>query len=157
MKRICLLFALLISLFFKGFSQMDPVGNIIAFHPSVGNSVDLKEKQTFGIFKEYNDSLFESAQLLKYNDSTFTIAVKVKDRNSFEVPATKAQLNEIYHAIDRIQPAEDVDYVDKKTLEQEERAKRERRAEVWSNIGQATMQGVIVFLEVSLTLLTWNN
>jgi hypothetical protein len=154
MKRpFILLFFLL--LFCRTISAQDPGGKIIAFHPSVGNLVDAYEKKHYDIFTEYNDSLFESAQLVRYSDSSYTILVKTKGHDSFEKPAGRQQLDDIYNSIEKISPkiTPNPEEREKAIMAEEERRKRERRAEVWGEIGDASVQTLVIFLEVGLYLL----
>ena len=86
LKFIFLLF-LLFGSAKNNFSQTDTVnGKIVAFHPSVGMGIDLLEKKQFSLFSEYTDSLFQSAQLVKYSTERYAVMIKTTNGQSFEKP-----------------------------------------------------------------------
>ncbi len=106
MKHLLLILSLTVST--ATFSQTHEEARIISIHPSVGNTIDVKEKQKFSLFPEYNDSLFESAQLLKYNDSTYTFLIKPVGGKSFERPADFNERQLYYNKIETREPASKV-------------------------------------------------
>lgn len=135
----------------NGISQTDDrTGKIIAFHPSVGNSLDLSEKKEFGVFTEYNDSLFESAQLVKYSIDRYSVLVKTKNGQSFERPISIKELDAIYAGIEKLKPlsstVETDDYVVEKPAKEKE-IKKSRNDTAYI-IGEITLQILFVFLEV---------
>ena len=86
-------------------SQTKDEGRVVSLHPSVGNVIDAKEKAKFSLFPEYNDSLFESAQLVKYNDTTYSFMIKPVQGKSFERPIEFNELRLYYNKIESIEPA----------------------------------------------------
>ena len=103
MKQISVFALLLLSTL--SYSQVPANGRIIILHPSVGNVIDQKEKEQFGLFKEYNDSLFESAELVKYNDTTFSFLITTRAGKSFERPSSDKEVREYYNTIENNKPA----------------------------------------------------
>lgn len=144
---LVLFFSFLLSL--PSWSQTTHSGKIVAFHPSVGNAITVKEKKEYDLFKEYNDSLFESAQLVKYSSDSFAILIKTTTGQSFEKPAGRQELDAIYAAIEKVKPFQRSadDYVFDKT-EEEERQKRINRSENIQFAVEVTLQIVFVFLEI---------
>ncbi len=132
----------------NGSSQDDRNGRIVAFHPAVGNSINLLEKKEFQLFTEYNDSLFESAQLVKYSADSYSILVKTISDQSFEKPITIQELDAIYAKIEKEKSTKTVvdDYVEKKPPKEEQ--KRANRSESAYMIAEITLQIVFVFLEI---------
>lgn len=134
-------------------SQTYKNGKIVAFHPSVGNSIDLSEKKQFLLFTEYNDSLFESAQLIKYNFDSFSVLFKTTKAESFEKSITIKELDEIYGFIEKAKPAAtslNDDYVDKKPTKekQEKQKKREDHYDSVQIVAEITFQIIFVLLEI---------
>ena len=135
----------------NGFSQSDRNGKIVAFHPSVGNSINVYEKKELALFTEYNDSLFESAQLVKYSVDDYTILFKTIDNRSFEKLISIQELDTIYARIEKIKPinktSPQVDYVFDKE-ETEEMQKRAARIENVHMIAEISFQIIFVLLEI---------
>lgn len=136
----------------NGISQTDRNGKIVAFHPSVGNSLTLSEKKEFSLFSEYNDSLFESAQLVKYSIDSYAVLFKNTKGKSFEKPISVQELDAIYAGIEKIKPAAVItpsdDYVEKKALSKEEqkRADRHESAEMIAEISFEIIYAILVIL-----------
>ena len=111
-------------------SQTEGNGKIVAFHPSAGNSITLSEKKEFFLFSEYNDSLFESAHLVKYSPANYAVLFKNTKGRSFEKPISVKELDCIYEKIEKVKPAVVItpteDYVEKKALTKEEQKKIDR-------------------------------
>ncbi|MCX6295042.1 MAG: hypothetical protein NTX97_03070 [Bacteroidetes bacterium] len=121
----------------NGFSQTGQNGTIIAFHPSLGKTVDQKEKKDFGLFPEYTDSLFESAQLVKYAVDSFTVLFKTKIGKSFERPISIHELDKIYATIEQANPSSTVETKNEEDSKERE-IKRRKRNETANNIGEIT-------------------
>lgn len=158
----CLLFIL--TGFTKNcFSQTNSGGKIVALHPSVGNTIDAIENKKFNLFPEYNDSLFESAQLIKYNDSSYTFLIKTIKNQSFERVATFNELQTAYHKIEKIQPKIDPTLNEKddyreadEQYSQKDKLKRERRAETANIVGEIAYQSLMIVLEI-LVMISLSN
>lgn len=139
----------------NGISQTDRNGKIVAFHPSVGNSITISEKKEFSLFTEYNDSLFESAQLVKYRvDSTYAVIIKTTNGKSFEKPIGIKELDAIYASIEKLKPASTKttvdDYFDKKPTKEEIEAKkkadRKESAEMIAEISFQVIYTILIIL-----------
>ena len=145
-----LLFLLFISFGFteNGISQTDRNGKIVAFHPSVGNSLTLSEKKEFFLFSEYNDSLFESAQLVKHNIDTYTVLIKTTKGQSFEKSISIQELDAIYASIEKIKPQTKAtdDYVVKP--QSKEKEIKTDKFEAGYIAAQITLQVIFVLLEI---------
>jgi hypothetical protein len=136
--------------------QDDANGRIIAFHPNAGNTITQSEKSEFGIFREYNDSLFDVAQLIKYNDSTYRILIKTVDGKSILKNTDQQELNAIYAAIDKVRPAED--YKDdavplSQRDEEKERIRRQRNQEWADFFTESTVRTMIFLTELTLYII----
>lgn len=154
MKTYLVLFFIFFLLFGSaknGCSQIyDANGIIVAFHPSVGNAIDLSEKKELNLFPEYNDSLFESAQLIKYSNDRYALLFKTTKGGSFEKPITIKELDEIYFNIEKVKPSaksSSDDYVDNKASKKSSE-KRENRSENVQIAAEITLQIIFVFLEI---------
>lgn len=127
-------------------AQTDDSIKIITLHPSVGNSIDVHEKKMFYLFSDYKDSIFESAEILKYNDSTYTFRFKTTNGKILEKPTNKHELDEMYAKIDRIKP---VEYV--KTEHEKEARKRSSgnaKAEFGYNLANVLLEITLITLSV---------
>jgi hypothetical protein len=114
-------------LFIHGsFSQNSEKGKIIILHPSVGNAIDAKEKKQYHLFPEYKDLLFQSAELVKYNDSTYTFLIKTTKAGSFERPAPFEERQQYYNAIENAKPAAITNPVDNTDYYSDKVEKHER-------------------------------
>ena len=113
-------------------SQTIVNGKVIILHPSVGNSIDLKEKKEFSLFPEYSNFEFESAQLIKHNDTTYTFLIFTTKGKSFERATNLREMQQYYNAIENIKPApvananESDDYYTQKPEKDEEAKPRHR-------------------------------
>ncbi len=133
-------------------------GKIVAFHPAAGNSITLAEKKEFGIFPEYNDSLFESAQLVKYDSARYTVLIKARTGQSLEREILQTELNAIYKKIESVKPVasivkpSDDDYV----VNDSPRSKEKEATKKWNKsayiAGQVTLQVLFLFLEILVNL-----
>ncbi len=119
---------------------------ILTLHPSVGKLIDVKEKKDFYLFPEYKDSLFESAEILKYNDSTYTIRFKTTSGTVFEKPTSIHELDAMYAKVDSKRPAE---YVEPKK-DREGRKNKEGRdnSQLGLHIGNVILQVVLITLSI---------
>lgn len=139
----------------NGISQTDRNGKIVAFHPSVGNSITLDEKKEFSLFTEYNDSLFESAQLFKYSvDTTYAVLFKTTNEKSFEKQISIKELDAIYASIEKRRPATTNttvdDYFEKKPtkeeIEEQKKANRKESAEMIAEISFQVIYTILIIL-----------
>lgn len=130
----------------------DGNGKIVKIHPSIGNSINLSEKKEFQLFTEYNDSLFESAHLVKYTDSSYTILIKTTTGKSFEKPISIKELDAIYASIEKIRPAGTTppadDKIEKKPTQEEleKQRKRENYYDSAQTIAEITFQIIYTLL-----------
>jgi hypothetical protein len=128
-------------------SQTAENGKVVALHPSIGNTIDIKEKKQFSLFPEYTDSLFESAQLIKYNDTTYTFLIKTTSGKSFERAAKFHEMQKDYATIESIKPAQVVNS-EKKTdyySPKEENNEKAKSRRVASGIGFEIFFDVLLF------------
>lgn len=86
-------------------AQLRGTGTIITLHPSLGKTITPEEKNEFGLFADCPESKFETANFVKYDDSTYTILFKTPLAGSFEKPITPAELAAIYTRIEKLKPA----------------------------------------------------
>ena len=95
----------IISIVLCSFSVNAQNGAIFTLHPSLGTKVTPDEKKQYSIFPEIPDSTFESAQFVKYNDSTFTVLLRTTtDSLSHENNLSLTQLWAIYYQVEMIKP-----------------------------------------------------
>ena len=146
--KLFLLFFISLGYAKTGIAQSDKNGKIVAFHPSVGNSINLSEKKEFLLFTEYNDSLFESAQLIKYDIDSYTVLFKTTTGQSFEKPIPVHELDAIYSNIEKTKPAASStdDYVEKNQSKEKEIKKD--RSQTGFIVAEITIQIVFVLLEI---------
>jgi hypothetical protein len=99
-------------------------GIVVALHPSVGLTITKDEKKEFALFPEYNDSIFESAHYIKYNDSTYTFLFRKTDGSKLEKSVTKTETDKMYAQIEKIKPASTINKqpIKEETLKPEEAA-----------------------------------
>jgi hypothetical protein len=88
-----------------GFAQMKGTGRIVVLHPSLGQTITLAEKKEFGLFPNYPDSIFETASIVKYNDSLFSVLYKDIHNSALERTISQSQLYEIYLKVEKAKPA----------------------------------------------------
>ncbi len=132
---------------------IDETGKIVKIHPSIGNSIDLSEKKEFQLFTEYNDSLFESAHLVKYGDENYTILIKTTTGKSFEKPISINELDAIYANIEKVKPAPNsqADEVSERKLSKEELEKQQKKESHYDSIrtiAEISFQVIFVLLEI---------
>lgn len=80
-------------------------GRIMRLHPSIGNAITPELKKEFGFFPAIADSNFEMAQLVCYNDSTYTFILHTSPEGRTERPVPAAQVLAMYQAIEKVRPA----------------------------------------------------
>ena len=120
---------LLIVITFCSLPANAQTGSIFTLHPSLGTKITLDEKKQFSIFPEYPDNTFESAQFVKYNDSTFTVLLRTTtDTLSQEKTVSITQLWAIYYQVEMIKPAP--------TDEKARLARSEKTAHVMELLGE---------------------
>ncbi len=128
-------------------------GKIIPFHPAVGNEVSAAEKKEFGIFTEYNDSLFESAQLIEYDSSKYVVLIRSTRGTSFEREMPVTEKEAIYKRIESIKPFASIvepgedDYVVKKE-DAGDTPKRKDHSQAWMTALDISLNVLFVFLEI---------
>jgi hypothetical protein len=146
MKKLLTLFLFtMLSVFSYG---QDSLSKVVCFHPVLGNLVDRSEKQEYDIFTEYTDSLFESAQLFRAADSSYTIVVKTSNGQSFQKSAGTEELDAIYHKVENTRSAQKAATAKQKA---EERREKERKAQ---NTAEWVEFGFNMFF-ISLEVLAW--
>ena len=91
------------------FSQTLDSSKIIGIHPAVGKSITKDEKVRYHLFPEYKDSLFESAHVLKYNDTTFALVIKPINASEIVRSISTKELDALYYNV------EDIEALSKKT------------------------------------------
>jgi hypothetical protein len=81
-------------------------GSVITLHPAIGPTITLNEKKKFFLFPQEDTLLFESALVIKYNDSVYSFVIRKTDGNRFEKFTTKKEIEEMYSRIEKLEPAE---------------------------------------------------
>lgn len=148
-----LIFAILFSK--SIFAQTNNDDRIIAFHPLSGKTIDVHEKKKYTIFNEYNDSVFEIAQLVKHSNGSYSILVKTKSGKSIEKPASIAELDAIYASIEKIDPANIqaksniVEYDTEKRSDEERRIRRTENAIL---VGDIALRTFFVLIDILFAL-----
>ena len=128
MKKITC--CLLLFLPFLSFSQTSGSVKILTLHPSVGKSIDVNEKKEFSLFPDYKDSIFGSAEILKYNDSTYTIRFTTTTGKVFEKPTNTNELDAMYANVENKKPTEYVETKHERKSEAREREAEQKKQEV---------------------------
>ncbi len=130
-------------------SQTTTNGKIVAFHPSVGNSITVSEKKELQLFTEYNDSLFESAQLIRYSADSYSVLIKTTKGNSFEKPVSLYELDAIYATIEKVKPfASTKSNDDYLTTETDKQVKRKDHSESVFMMIEVSFQVLFLFFEI---------
>jgi hypothetical protein len=104
------LFISLILLFLRlnAFGQLLETGSIVPLHPAVGNTISKEENSRFSLFCFVTDSLYESANLVQYNDSTYTILFHLKNQPESERKLSIDSLICLKNKIEKITPANSI-------------------------------------------------
>jgi hypothetical protein len=102
-------------------------GKVIGLHPSVGKLITRDEKIRYHLFPDYKDSIFQSAKIIRYNDSTFILAVSTTIGQEVKTPVTTIDLDNLYYRIEDSEKAKksNDDYV---LTEEERKEARKKRA-----------------------------
>lgn len=98
MKNILFIVCLLIPI--AGIGQNPDSAKVITLHPITGKVITLEEKKEYSLFPEYKDEAFISAEVLKYNDTTYTIRFRTTKGTAFERTTDTNELDSIYAAVD---------------------------------------------------------
>lgn len=136
-------------LFNFGVGQTDNKDKIVAFHPSIGNTLDKSEKIRYTVFPEYKDSLFESAQLIQHDSSSYSVLIKTTNAHSFKKEINRTELDIIYAKIESMQSTNSGstdDYVDNSTTQKKE--KKQDHADTARLAGEITLQIVFIALQI---------
>jgi hypothetical protein len=104
MKQYYIFLLIFVSISLKAQNHFDE-GKIIQLHPSTGFAVTPAAKIKYNLFPQFQDSVFEYAQLVKYNDSSFTFIFRTKYDGRVERSTTIAEINDVYNKIEKINPA----------------------------------------------------
>ncbi|OFY85257.1 MAG: hypothetical protein A3F72_04445 [Bacteroidetes bacterium RIFCSPLOWO2_12_FULL_35_15] len=125
---------------------------IITLHPSIGKSIDAQEKKEFFLFPDYKDSIFESAEILKYNDSTYAIRFTTITGKVFEKPVNTNELDAMFAKVDSKKPNEYVETNRERTSEAKERKSEgttsRDKAEMGLHVGNIILQVVLITLSI---------
>lgn len=124
-------------------AQTNDEGKVIIIHPAVGKTITADNKKQYHLFPQYKDSLFSSAEVTKYNDTTYSIAFKTITGQTIEKSATTEELNEIYHQIDEI-------HSESLNSTQEKAAKRSRNKSRWNGI--IFFQSLLLIAEILIVI-----
>lgn len=147
MKKLLIFITLTISGI--SFAQTTETGKAIIVHPAIGKLIDQSEKITFTLFPEYKDSTFNSAYVVKYNDSTFTVVVTNINNQSIEKSISRIELDKMYYQIDEISQKE-------KPVYNEEKKKRKRSGPNYSYntyyLTETLVQLTLITIDVLLIL-----
>jgi hypothetical protein len=151
MKKI--IYFILIFFPFSAIAQTSDSVKILTLHPSVGKSIDVKEKKEFYLFPDYKDSVFRSAEILKYNDTTYSIRFTTTTGKVFEKPTTTKELDAMYAKVDSKKPTE---YVQDKREKRSQRHERDpeynensrTNAEIGLHVGNIVLQVILITLSI---------
>ncbi|HEX8514805.1 MAG TPA: hypothetical protein VF868_01310 [Bacteroidia bacterium] len=135
MKIFRLLFLLLLPICSHA-QSFDSV-KVLGIHPAVGKLITADEKVKYKLFPEYKDSTFESARVLKYNDSLFVLCVRSINGTELTKDIGTDQLDKLYYAVEELEkqkkPREDYVMSDEEKRETERRRSRNNNSEFWWN------------------------
>lgn len=119
---------------------------VITLHPSVGKSIDVNEKREFYLFPDYNDSIFESAEILKYNDSIYFIRFKTTNGKEFEKPTNTNELDQMFAKVESRKPRDYVESNDEK--ETRRRQVHNHNEAIGLHIGNVILQVLLITLTI---------
>ena len=147
------LLSLFVFLHLLSFSQTKDSGQVIGIHPTLGKSITQDEKARYHLFPEYQDSLFESAKIFKYNDSTFLLIIKPIHAAEITRNISTKELDAIYYKVEEDNAA--VKKAENSYTMTEEEKKAERRkqhSDYWDDaLAEFFSQLFIVTIEVLIT------
>lgn len=148
-----LIYFLLLFLPLLSIAQTSDGIKIITLHPSIGKSIDALEKKEFSLFPDYKDSIFELAEIVKYNDSTYTIRFTTTTGKIFEKPVSTNELDAMYAKVDTKKPTEYVETNRERKSEARERKSEDSatsrdKAEMGLHIGNIILQVVLITLSI---------
>ena len=145
MKHV-LCFLLLASAFFAKAQNTDTM-RLIGIHPAVGKTIERDEKKEYHLFTDYNDSLFDYAQVFRKNDTTFRLVITSIRGSQQSYRLDTAAMNELYDRIDAVEQAKlnGDDYADTDT-----KVKKHPHADFWYDVlGEA----IYVTIDLLISLL----
>lgn len=141
-------------------AQTPDSAKAIGIHPAVGKSISCGEKIKYRLFTEYKDSLFKSAEVLKFNDSTYEAVIHTTKGIDVKTYLSTEEMDRLYFRIDEISKADKQhagNFTDPSEEEEEKRIKRKQRASAAGDIFLEILgQAIIVSLQVMLTAVLTN-
>lgn len=75
-------------------------GKLVVLHPSVDSIITIDKKIKYALFPEYTNSVFGSAELIKYNDTVFSFVFKTTNGSTFERATTRTDIDKMYYQIE---------------------------------------------------------
>jgi len=147
MKNLLLFFSILLS--FRAVAQTD-TAKVIGIHTAVGKSISQEEKIKYHLFPEYKDSLFESARIVKLNDSTYEVVVHSTGGADIKSYISTQELDGMYFRIDEINRS-DRAFAEKPAMTEEER-KKIRHRQIASTMIQVLGEVFLLSLQVALSI-----
>ncbi len=131
------LFILLFLVSLLANAQTADTAKLIGIHKAVGKTITRDEKIKYQLFTEYKDDTFDSAQVFRYNDTTYELRIASSNGSILKTAITGSQMDEMYNHIDNIVngKTQEGDYVitaEEKKRQHDQRIKEER-SQFWTN------------------------
>lgn len=152
-----LFFTLFFLSFFFAKAQNADSGRVIGIHPAVGKSISREEKIRYALFPEYKDSLFESAEIIKYNDSTFMLHVRAVQGTEITTKVSTRELDDLFYDIEKVEKSkkEKDEYV--LTEEERKEIRRKRAKEESANFWTDFLVNMTIITFETLLTITFSN
>ncbi|MCW3085888.1 MAG: hypothetical protein JWP12_3254 [Bacteroidetes bacterium] len=157
MKRLQL-FILLLIISLGANAQTADTAKLIGIHTAVGKTITRDEKIKYQLFPEYNDREFDSAQIFRYNDTTYELRIASSNGSMIKTVISNSRMDDLYNRIDNIENGKTIegDYVitaEEKKRQHDQRVKAER-SEFWTSfLGDMVSATVEITMEVIFTLI----
>ena len=132
-------------------AQTADTAKLIGIHKAVGKTITRDEKIKYHLFTEYKDDTFDSAQVFRYNDTTYELRISSSNGSMVKTMIGDSQMNQLYNRIDNIENGKTIesDYVisaEEKKRQHDQRIKEER-SQFWTdfliNMAAATFEIVL--------------
>ena len=136
MKRLPL-FILLFILSLAANAQTADTAKLIGIHMAVGKTITRDEKIKYQMFPQYNNEEFDSAQVFRYNDSTYELRISASNGSVVKTRIGNSQMDDMYNRIDDIEngKTQESDYVmtDQEKKKQHDQRIKEDHSQFWTD------------------------
>ena len=93
---------LLLLLTFATQAQVSDTAKLIGLHPAVGKVIDRDEKMKYRLFPDYDDRLFEKAELYSMNDTAYLLVITSVSGTKMKYHVNEVLMDKLYEQVDAI-------------------------------------------------------